>query len=242
MRVGAGGRRRKNLEQLVPLAFDVVALLLFVVAVLLLVLNRKWAGGRAGTALLGAVACALMGHPERFETISFSVMRGSFEAKMHQLEVGLKELQQIATAAAKASLTELAMSGQMLSDLSTQGKFSLRNDVVASLKSIGVPEENILNAQQIWIGVFCNILLRDIIAEVGASSPNALTEIAALPRNPKYGLPEPTALEEWASSHSLSGDRTKELLDEYRRVWTTGSMKDPSIIPGNPQLEMLPHQ
>jgi hypothetical protein len=228
------------MKEVAPVLFDASALVLFAVAAFLLIVGRKWAGARASTALLGAVACALMGNAERLEMVRFSVT-GGLEAKIHQLDVGLKELQQIAAAAAKANLTALAMSGQIMSGLQTQTKFEIRDNIISSLKAVDVSGDQLNDVQKIWIGVYCNLLLGDIITEAMTGLPTAMDEIGNLPRNVDYDLPEPTALEEWVRSRSLSSDRLSPLLQEYRRLWTTGSLRDPSIIPFNRVMMELPH-
>ena len=58
------------------------------------------------------------------------------------------------------------------------------------------------------------------------------------------GLPSPDTLRKWVSSKSAKDPKIEELLQEYDNVWTTGTMKNPDLIPfgvspiwaGNEQL------
>jgi len=134
------------------------------------------------------------------------------------------------------------MSGQIMSRLNTETKFAIRDTVINSLKAIGVSDSQIRDAQATWIAVYCNMLLSDIITEATTTLPSASDEVIKLPRNREYDLPEPTTVEEWVNSHSLRNDRLTRLLEEYRKLWTTGSMTDPSIIPFNRSLRTLPPQ
>ena len=49
---------------------------------------------------------------------------------------------------------------------------------------------------------------------------------------------EPEVLEKWLTSHKLSSARLDQMMDEYKRLWATGSMKDPSIISSDREMRM----
>jgi hypothetical protein len=139
---------------------------------------------------------------------------------------------------AKANLTQLAMSGQMLHGLNTEVKFGIRDKIIASLKEIGVSDADTHDAQEIWISVYCDMLISEIAGEAEKLLPSAAEEINKLPEFSRYGVPEPDRLEKWISSHKLSSPRLDQLMDEYKGLWETGSMKEPSIIPFNRVMRM----
>ncbi len=93
------------------------------------------------------------------------------------------------------NLSELAMSGQLLSRMNTDAKFSIRDDVVNRLKAIGASDEQVHEAQRTWINVYASLLLNQIAAEAIKSAPSAADAIDKLPSYADYDLPDPTTVE-----------------------------------------------
>src|SRR4051812_7723396 len=83
--------------------------------------------------LAGAAALVFTRLPDisSFELLG---LKTTLERQIGKVEVTLTELKKLATAAAKANLTELAMSGQIMSRLNTETKFTIRNEIVNSLR------------------------------------------------------------------------------------------------------------
>jgi hypothetical protein len=186
--------------------------------------------------LAGAAALILI----RPELSSFGLlgMKATLERQIGQVQVTIEELRKMAAATAKANLTQLAMSGQLMHGINTDVKFGIRDRIIASLKEIGVLKDDIHDSQEIWISVYCDMLLGDIEEEATKLSPGATEEIEKLPTYRGFGVPDPETLEKWIKSKLLKSDRLNQLLDEYKRLWTTGGMKDPSIIPFNRVMRM----
>jgi hypothetical protein len=165
-------------------------------------------------------------------------LQATLERQIGKVQVTIEELQKLAAAMAKASLTQLAMSGQIMHMLNTDVKFGMRDKIIASLKEIGVSDADMHDAQEIWISVYCDMLVSDIAGEAEKLLPSAAEQINKLPEAARYGVPEPETLEKWLASHKLSSPRLDQLMDEYKRLWATGSMKDPSVIPFNRVMRM----
>jgi hypothetical protein len=219
-------------------AFDGLAVLFFCATLYLIWQNARnikdaKAGNTAVAALL-AVFCALMGNPDRFQTFKFSFtgIEASARQAIQQVEVTVQALQKMASAFAEASLTELAMSGQLLYGTDTRLKFAIHDDIVASLKEIQVPDEQILKDQRVWITVYCRMILDNIEEVAGKllSTVKVEDEIEQLPKQKGYQLPSPEAVRNWAAAKSLKDAKLTQFLDEYEKVWTTGAMYAPDLI------------
>ncbi len=65
---------------------------------------------------------------------------------------------------------------------------------------------------------------------------NIYAEVNGLQKSSERQLPFPQALRAWAASHSLSDAELQKYLDEYDRMWATGSMREPDLIPSNEEL------
>ena len=143
-------------------------------------------------------------------------LQATLERQIGKVQVTIEELQKLAAAMAKASLTQLAMSGQIMHMLNTDVKFGMRDKIIASLKEIGVSDADMHDAQEIWISVYCDMLVSDIAGEAEKLLPSAAEQINKLPEAARYGVPEPETLEKWRSSHKLSSPRLDQMMDEYR--------------------------
>jgi hypothetical protein len=190
------------------------------------------AGNTAVAALL-AVFCALMGNPDRFQTFKFSFtgIEASARQAIQQVEVTVQQLRNLAAAFAEASLQELVMSGQIFHGMSTRTKFELHDKIIDNLKHIGIRDDEIANLQSSWSFEYLRITL-DIIEEVASkllSDLKAEAEIDALPKTERR-VPSPETVKSWITTHSLQDPTLSELVDEYQRIWTTGSMKNPDLI------------
>ena len=89
----------------VSVLFNVLALILFAIVVALL-WPEKRALGRITAAGLLFVFCALLGNPDRFDTVNFSFNGIQTKAKevIKQAQVTIEQLQKLSTALADASL------------------------------------------------------------------------------------------------------------------------------------------
>jgi hypothetical protein len=56
-------------------------------------------------------------------------------------------------------------------------------------------------------------------------------EVKHLQANDEFNLPSPDILRDWVNSKQQNDPRLMELLQEYDRVWTAGTMKKPNLIP-----------
>ena len=185
----------------------------------------------------GATALIFTRLPD-ISSLNLYGLQATLERQIGKVQVTIEQLQKLAAGMAKANLTQIAMEGQLLHSLDTRVKFSIRDQIIASLKELGVSDADIRDAQAIWIAVYCDMLLSQIEAEANNLLPSAGDEINKLPEAHPAGVPEPDTLDKWIASHKLSSPHLDELVQDYKRLWTTGSMKDPSVIPPNAVMRM----
>jgi hypothetical protein len=195
---------------------------------------KKDTAGAAVLAAVGAAALLLTRLPDvsAFELLALKV---KLERQSQQVEITLQQLQEMAAAFAQANLTELAMSDQRIFGLTTRGKFELHDNVVASMRKLKIPEDEILEAQQPWIHVYCRMILDRIEGIAAQLLPiiNAEDEIEGLPEDSEHGLPSPKTLRNWIAAKSLNDAMLSKFVEEYENVWMTGTMQDPQLIPSN---------
>jgi hypothetical protein len=205
-----------------------------IIAPTIAVFTKRGAAGAGVIAAVAAAALLLTRLPDisEFQLLALTV---KLERQSQQVEVTLQQLQKLATALAEGSLNELAFSGSIFTGISVGEKFRVRDQIVERLRDIGVPQDDIVKVQRLWIIVYCSILEGQIEARVREAFPTKTdveNEIVQLAKdNGKDGLPSPEALRKWVTTNGLTDPNIIERLDEYQRVWTTGAIHNPDLIP-----------
>jgi hypothetical protein len=188
-----------------------------------------------GAGVVGAAIAAALLFTRLPDISSFRLfgLTATLERQTQQVQVTLAELQDLATSLAKGSFDDLAFSGQIFVGLSTGAKFKVHNEIVDRLKAIDVKPTKIREAQMLWISVYANILesMIEAAAKKHLPSENVHDEFSKLPKEETEGLPSPETLRRWVASKSLNDAEISQLLQEYERVWTTGTMNNPDLIP-----------
>ena len=217
--------------------FDFVALTL-VATLLYLVLRSK--GKSVPTLAIVAILAAffaLMGNPDRFESMSFSPTTGiqtKARQAIQQAQVTIDQLQKLAVALTEASLNTLALSGQVFVGTDTAERFRIHDQIVERLDSIGVQQSDLLKAQRMWIAINCSMLEGEIEGIIAKSLPNINLEQEVdkiAETDGRSGLPSPKALRLYVLTKNLNDPKLRELIQEYESVWNTGSMRNPNLIP-----------
>jgi len=192
--------------------------------------------GAGVLAAAGAAALLLTRLPDisNFELLG---LKAKLERQSKQVEVSLQQLQKLAAALARANLAQIGMSGQLLAGLGTETKFQFHDQIISSLRDLHLSEEDIHDAQDVWIEVYGRMLLATISAHLEQRHKGAADAIAKLSKYPKTGLASPDAVNRYAASTQPAPDETlKELLKNYKSLIETGSMEKPELIPFNQQL------
>ncbi len=194
-------------------------------------------GDNTGAGILAAVGAASILFTRIQDLVEFSGfgVAAKLEKKMNEAEAIIRQLRSISAALAKGSLQQIAMSGELFSGIDTKDKFNVRDEIVDSLKEMGVSEHVILEAQGLWIARFGNLLLTQIIGK--ASDALSLerqavqAELRELPISKEYDLPTPDALVSWG--RKKGNQELLGLVQGYQRLMSTGGMDKPEIIPFN---------
>ena len=190
-------------------------------------------------AAVGAAALLLTRLPD-ISTFELLALKVKLDRQSQQVEVTLQQLQKMAAAFAQASLTELAMSGQMLFRTNTRQKFEIHEQIINSLKEIKISDDAILKAQGVWITVYCRMILDRIEGITTQLLPEvkAEDEIESLLKDAEHGLPLPNDVRNWIAAKSLKDPTLTQFIDEYENVWAIGTMKNPDLIPFNQSMKI----
>ena len=90
-------------------------------------------------------------------------------------------------------MTQLAISGQLISRLETDAKFQPHDQIIESLQAINVSSKQISDIQGLLIEMYCTTLSNTIRGRISVllHNPEARSEIAKLPRGETFDLPTP---------------------------------------------------
>jgi hypothetical protein len=203
-----------------------------------------------GASIIGAVAAAAILFTRLRDISSFRLLglAATLERQREQVEITLAQLQGLSASLARASFSELAFSGQVFVGISMAERFRVHDEIVANLMEIGLKSDDIMKTQRLWVYVYCDILAALIQGAIKQLLPATDVENEfKLLHKEKEGprLPSPGTLRKWADSKNLSDTKIDRLLQEYENVWTTGTMKNPDLIPygagpRSPESQELP--
>jgi hypothetical protein len=216
--------------------FDGLALIFFLATLYLVWINAKnikdaRAGNTVVTALL-AVFCALMGNPDRFQTMKFSPLTGiETEARktIQQAQVTLAQLQKLGSLMGQFMIEKDAA----LPLGSEPAKHeALKQSVLDLLKSIDLPNNElskIAAADRKWI---IASYVSDILYSGNSRvPPNKINEWAEVygqymrGSTDKYAELTPEKLEELFDNLGILDNHAKSMIEDYRYYLETGTQR-----------------
>jgi hypothetical protein len=122
-----------------------------------------------------------------------------------------------------AEMSELAMNGAMLSEL--------RKQIVDTLKSLGVSEDDIATALRVWMPARLR-KLSNVIAIAIAKTDNALAEkFRAMRTDADENPASPDKLREFLRDNHITDKDVIELVDDYEHLFETGEVRRPDVFP-----------
>jgi hypothetical protein len=102
-------------------------------------------------------------------------IRMELQSTLKEANATIKQLRQLAVAISEPQLSELAMNGAMLSELRFSYQYERKKQIVDTLKSLGVSEDDIATALRVWMPATLR-KLSNVIAIAIAKTDNALAE------------------------------------------------------------------
>jgi hypothetical protein len=221
----------------IDLVFDALSLIFFLATLYLVWINAKnikdaRAGNTVVTALL-AVFCALMGNPDRFQTIKFSPLTGiETEARktIEQAQVTLAQLQNLGSVMGQFMIEADAARGRWGDAPSPAEHAALRERILGLLKSIDLPEQELSKvpaSDRKW-GIVDHVI--GILHSAGSQVPqdkkdewNSIYAQHTQGGVEKYVELTPDRLEELLEKFDVLNDHEKSLIADYRDYLKTGT-------------------
>jgi hypothetical protein len=216
--------------------FDGLALMFFGVLLRILWASRndpKFAtAGNAAVAAVVAAFCALMGNPDQFQKMSFSLSSGVVvEARqtIQQAQVTLAQLQKLGSLMGQFMIEEDAARGRLGGAPSPAENEALRKSILDLLKSINLPDKELSKvaaADRKWVIVDYVIgMLYSGNFRVPDNKRAEWTKIYSEYTQggvEKYAELTPEKLEELLNRFDILDDHEKSMIEDYRYYLQTG--------------------
>jgi hypothetical protein len=210
--------------------FDALALIFFVVLLRILWSSKndpKFAtAGNAAVAAVVAAFCALMGNPDQFQKMSFSVSNGVVvEARqtIWQAQVTLTQLQKLGSLMGQFMIEEDAARGRLGNAPSAAEHEALRKSVLELLKSISLPEAAV--ADRKWVAADYVIpILSAADSRVPVNKRSEWTKFSSPYTEGTLDYKEitPDKLEGNLNELGIMDAQIKSMIDDYRYYLITG--------------------
>lgn len=214
--------------------FDGLALIFFFATLYLVRQNAKnikdaRAGNTAVTALL-AVFCALMGNPDRFQTMKFSPLTGiETEARntIQQAQVTLAQLQNLGSLMGQFMIEADDARGRLGDAPSPAEHEALKERILGLLKSIHLPDEELSKvaaSDRKWViaDYVIGILYsgQSLVPETKKVEWNAIYKQYTQGGVEQYAALTPDRLGEIFEKFGILDDHEKSLIEDYREYLT----------------------
>jgi hypothetical protein len=227
-----------RVNAIVPVALSVIGVLCFIAGALILVLraqNSKGAATRAGLlAGVGAVALVLTRLPD-ITLFAALGMRAELRQTIDEANAKIAQLRSLALAIAEPELSQMAMSGVLLSNLPFSYQYERKKHIVETLKSLGIPQDDITHAEEPWTSITL-LKLSNVIASALVKSDNTLLEkfdkmrADASPPDRSYPI-KPEVLRDFMHANRVTNKDVMELVDDYEHLYKTGEVRRPEVFP-----------
>ncbi len=147
------------------------------------------------------------------------------------------QLHNITLSSAEATITEL-MANAFMGGTTLETRLNLHDGIIASLRKIGIKEDEISKVNKMWtkgVGVIYHRSIRSALE--GRTEPNHLNvkaspelrqaseEFQKLQDFSKWEVPSPNDMESFIDEKGFMNDTVKELIEDYRHFLKTGDIR-----------------
>jgi hypothetical protein len=152
------------------------------------------------------------------------------------------QLQSISLATAKATITDL-MAANFFAGTTLKTRLDLHDQIIANLKKIGVPENKIKDAEEMWkkgVGIIYHRGIRDALE--GRTEPSTVNmkaspelrkaseEFQKMLDFEQWKVPSPDEMESFIKEKGFMNNAVKELIIDYRYFLETGNIQRRSVF------------
>jgi len=132
------------------ISMSIIGVACFIIA-LILALPLRFRNLKSSAAIVAVGAFALvMTRLPAITLLDALGIRMELQSTLKEANATIKQLRQLAVAISEPQLSELAMNGAMLSELRFSYQYERERQIVATLNSLGVSQDEITAATHVW--------------------------------------------------------------------------------------------
>lgn len=216
---------------IVPIALSVIGVACFITAlVLALPLRTHNLKGTAAIAAVGAVALVMTRLPD-ITLVKALGITAELKQAIDEANVKIKQLRKLAIAIFEPELSQLAMSGVMLSELSFTYQYERKKQIVDTLNSLGVSQDDITAVSRVWTAVTLRKLSNVIAGAIGKSDKQLAEKFAGVRIDAHENPVKPDVLRKFLRDNHVTEEAVVELVDDYEHLFKTGEVRCPEVFP-----------
>ncbi len=133
-----------------------------------------WFENNSGAAVLGAigVSAIILTRLPDIQTISLFGLRAQLVRSVQEVEIKIQQLRRLSVSLAEPLILQLTSFGESRKSLSIEDRFRVRDEIVNTLKEIGIENQEILRIHREWIDRFCGLILFGIHSRINQLNIN----------------------------------------------------------------------
>jgi hypothetical protein len=190
-------------------------------------------GGSASTTWVAALCGAFitfMAKLKDLTELSLGPVRAKMRETIAEANATVEQLREVATTLVSAMLTDM-MAGNFMSGMTLGVRLELRDQVMSSLRRIGVSEDQLSRAEAEWrkgIGVTYHRIVAKAIQRAagdGKHDPALATEFQELLDFPTWSAPRPVEMESFARKRGVLTEDVQGWIADYRHFLDTNEIR-----------------
>ena len=213
------------------IAMSIIGVACFIIA-LILALPLRFRNLKSSAAIVAVGAFALvMTRLPAITLLDALGIRMELQSTLKEANATIKQLRQLAVAISEPQLSELAMNGAMLSELRFSYQYERERQIVATLNSLGVSQDEITAATHVWTVVTLRKLSAIIARDIGEIDKQLAEKFAEMRVDAHENPVKPDVLRKFLRDNHVIDEAVVELVDDYEHLFETGEVRRPDVFP-----------
>jgi hypothetical protein len=123
------------------------------------------------------------------------------------------------------------MSGAMLSQLSFEYQYDRKKQIIGTMKSLGVSQEDITAASRVWTLATMRKLSNVIAEAIGKTDRDRAVKFSSARLDAREDPVKPEVLRDFLRDNHVTEKGVVELVDDYEYLFKTGEVRRPEVFP-----------
>jgi hypothetical protein len=220
------------LNSALPAALAVIGVLFLIgapCAVFVLRKNLKTAlgvGAFFGTLGIAALILTRLPDIKLFKGLGITA---ELQQTIREANATIKQLRQLAVTLAEPELSQIAMSGVMLSQLTFTYQYERKQEIVKTLEALGLEQADIDHALRVWTDVTRRKMSKLLCASI--KDTKLVDPCLRIRLDAQEQAADPSVLKAFFGQNHLTDEDAVNWLADYEHLFKTGEVRRPELFP-----------